>query len=153
MLHWKKILCPVDFSDTSREAVNVAVELARKFDASVKLLHVYAAPTYALPEGAIIPTPDELRAVTDDVERALDAWKTKAAAQGAPVATATAMGIPFVEILRFARDGACDLIVMGTHGRTGLRHALLGSVAEKVVRKSPCPVLTIRPPNWRFELP
>ena len=62
-------------------------------------------------------------------------------------------GEPFVEIIRRARKDSVDLIVMGTHGRTGLDHVLFGSTAEKVVRKSPCPVLTVRLPGRRFSMP
>ncbi|HWM86759.1 MAG TPA: universal stress protein, partial [Kofleriaceae bacterium] len=69
------------------------------------------------------------------------------------VGTNISQGVPFAEVVREAREGGFDLIVMGTHGRTGLRHALIGSVAEKVVRKAPCPVLTVRPPGQEFERP
>ncbi len=72
---------------------------------------------------------------------------------GFPVMTEVQMGRPFIEIIRYAREKKIDLIVLGTHGRSGLKHVLLGSVAERVVRKAPCPVLTIRHPEHEFVMP
>jgi nucleotide-binding universal stress UspA family protein len=87
-----------------------------------------------------------LQDLADQAEAHLVAWKGEAEALGAgTVATAKSVGEPASEIAEVARRGGFDLVVVGTHGRTGLRHALLGSVAERVVRKVACPVLTVRP--------
>ena len=74
-------------------------------------------------------------------------------AEGKLVVRATAQGTPFLEIIRYAKEKDIDMIVMGTHGRSGLVHMLMGSVAEKVVRKAPCPVLTVRPEGHKFVMP
>jgi nucleotide-binding universal stress UspA family protein len=142
----REILCPVDFSDESREALHFGVELARLFGARLTLFNVYQMPGYALPEGVVLAGPEVLNELVDSIESDLRAWSDEARGLGAgEVAWETALGTPANEIERFARDHAIDLIVIGTHGRTGLRHVLLGSVAEKVVRHAPCPVLTVRP--------
>jgi nucleotide-binding universal stress UspA family protein len=126
------ILVPVDGSLASIAALDHAVALANDYDARLDVLHV-------------IPPTDPLSpAVRVEVERAVDA--AIACAQsllGARVTRQIAIGDPVREIVERARDGF-DLIVMGTHGRTGRLHELLGSVAESVVRNAPCPVLTIR---------
>ncbi len=142
MIKIDKILCPIDFSDASRGALRYAVDLAQKFGASLTLLHVYQVPGYTLPEGMVVAGPATLTELAAEVDAALAEWKTEAASLGcADARTATAMGSTHAEIVN-AADGF-DLIVMGTHGRKGIRHALLGSVAEKVVRGARCPVLTL----------
>ena len=143
---WKRICCPIDFSGPSRDAVRVAAELSRRFDAEVRLLHVFQVQVYSLLDATVFPTTRMLRQMLDRVDSLLAHWEQEAEQFGArKVLTAKAEGVPHVEIVRFAREGKCDLIVMGTHGHTGVKHALIGSVAEKVVRTSDCPVLTIRP--------
>jgi len=121
------------------------VPLAQKLGASLTLLHVYQAPGLALPDGLAIGGPEELATVAREVDAAMQRWLTDARALGAAdVKVDTAIGGTAAEIERYAGDGGYDLIVMGTHGRTGLAHALLGSTAEKVVQRAPCAVLTIR---------
>jgi nucleotide-binding universal stress UspA family protein len=145
-LEWKKILCPVDFSPASRDALQVAVEVARRFGSELTLFHAYPLPGYTLPEGTVLPSPDMLQVLAEQAERHLAEWRKIAAEMGATsVSTAKAVGEPAAEVLEFARQGGFDLLVVGTHGRTGLAHALLGSVAERVVRRCPVPVLTVRP--------
>jgi nucleotide-binding universal stress UspA family protein len=145
-LEWKKILCPVDFSAASRETLDVAAELSRRFGAELTLFHAYPLPGYTLPEGTVLPRPQMLQELADQTDRHLAEWKDLARSLGVPaVETAKSVGEPAAEIVEFAQHGAYDLIVMSTHGRTGIAHALLGSVAERVVRRSPVPVLTIRP--------
>jgi nucleotide-binding universal stress UspA family protein len=143
-MDWRKICCPIDFSDCSKEALAIASDLARRFSGELLLLHVYQAPSYALPEGYVLSAPEALRAVSEDVTRRLNEWERMAQAQGVAVTTEARMGVPYAEIIAYAKKIACDLIVMGTHGRTGLQHAFVGSVAERVVRIAPCPVLTVR---------
>jgi universal stress protein A len=143
----RKILVATDFSGSAREALFFAVELAQRFQASLAVLHVYQAPSLPIPT---YPTPPpsmvaELAKLLDEIDRALAALRSEIRERGGPeVATLTAEGTPVREILQELRDGEYDLLVVGTHGRTGFRHALLGSVAEKVVRSAPCPVLTVR---------
>jgi nucleotide-binding universal stress UspA family protein len=86
-------------------------------------------------------------------EEAMSKFVTEETRKEVEVETAISQGTPFLEILKFAKDKEIDLIVIATHGRTGLRHVLFGSVAEKVVRKSPCPVLSIRHPEHEFVMP
>jgi nucleotide-binding universal stress UspA family protein len=151
---FRKILVPVDFSAHSEEALRVSGELARTFDATVTLVNVFQIPIYALPEGAFIALPSAYAEATLEAGKQLEAVAAAARAVGMiAVETKVLEGIAFREIVRFACDGAFDLIVMGTHGRTGIKHALLGSVAEKVVRKAPCAVLTVRLAGHTFEHP
>ncbi len=145
-LEWKKILCPVDFSDASRSALQVASELARRFDGEVTVFHAYPLPGYTLPEGTVLPASGMLQELADQTDALLARWKAEAIADGAPrVSTEKAVGEPASEIVAAAEDGKFDAIVVGTHGRTGLAHVLLGSVAERVVRRAPMPVITVRP--------
>ncbi len=138
-----KILCPVDFSEASREAMEIAADMARKLESSLTLLHVIQLPSIALPDGAYyIPSTD----VGPEIDETLAEWRKDVIVRGVHVVhTQRAIGIPHDEILKFAEEGGYGLIVLGTHGRTGLDHLLIGSVAEKVVRRAPCPVLTVRP--------
>jgi nucleotide-binding universal stress UspA family protein len=143
---WKTICCPVDFSDASRAAMEVAADLARRGGASLTLLHAYPVPGYTFPDGSVVASPRMLQELADQSARHLGEWKKQAEALGAPdVRVETVVGEPAAEIVAFARDRKVDLLVLGTHGRTGIEHALMGSVAERVVRKARCPVLTVHP--------
>lgn len=145
-LEWKKILCPVDFSDASRSALQVACELARRFEGEVTVFHAYPLPGYTLPEGTVLPATGMLQELAEQTDALLERWKAEALADGAPrVSTDKAVGEPAAEVVAFAEDGKFDVIVVGTHGRTGFAHMLLGSVAERVVRRAPMPVITVRP--------
>ena len=145
---WKKILCPIDFSDASRTALETAADLARRHGASLTLFHAYPVPGYTCPDGSFVASTKMLEELADQARRHLDEWKGIATGLGlTSVDAATAVGEPAYEICAYAKDKAIDLVVVGTHGRTGLTHALMGSVAERVVRKAPCPVLTVRPPK------
>jgi nucleotide-binding universal stress UspA family protein len=145
---WKRICCPIDFSDASRGAMEVAADLARRFGADLVLLHAYPIPGYTFPDGSVVASPKMMQDLADQAQRHLEEWRVEAERLvGAPRVTAeTAVGEPAVEILAAARSRGADLVVMGTHGRTGLQHALMGSIAERVVRRAHCPVLTVRPP-------
>lgn len=141
---YRKILCPIDFSETSHAAMRAAIDLAKAESASLTLVHVYQAPVVDFP--GYIADARVLAEVASAAETALSKWKHEAVQAGAPgVDTAAAMGVPWDHIVRMAKDGHYELIVIGTHGRTGLRHVLVGSVAEKVVRHAHCPVLVVRP--------
>ena len=147
MVNLRKVLCPIDFSDTSRVALEYAVDLSTRLGAELTLLHVYQAPGYAMPEGlgVVMAGPEEMAAVVSGVEDQMKQWKADGQTMGATrIATETALGGTHAEIVRVATVGGHDLIVMGTHGRTGIGHALLGSTAEKVIRHAPCPVLVVQ---------
>jgi universal stress protein A len=142
-----RILVPVDFSPHSEKAVRYATILANRCGARVSLLHVVEDPfvTGAWQAEAFVPNLPEL---LDDLRKAaqthIGALKARLAAQGFAVETSVITGPTARSIVEQATAGAFDLIVMGTHGRTGLSHALLGSIAERVVQKATCAVLTVR---------
>ena len=154
MAPFRKILVPLDFSRCSDDALEAACELSKRFDAPITLLHAYVIPTYPLPEGYVMASAETVAEVLSKTKEAMDRYRGRAEALGAiGVEVLMTEGPAFAEIIRVAREKSIDLVVMGTHGRTGIRHALLGSVAEKVVRKAPCAVLTIRDREHRFEKP
>lgn len=143
---WKKVLCPIDFSDPARAAMKAAVDICRQFGAELTLFHAYTLPGYTLPEGSVVASPKMLQELSDQAEAHLAEWGRSAEALGAPrVTIGKSIGEAAIEITELAREKGFDLIVVGTHGRTGIRHALLGSTAERVVRRAGCPVLTIHP--------
>ena len=145
MLAFKRILVPVDFSSCSGEAIRVGAELSTRFAAELCIVHVYEPAHYALPQGFPLYTPGQLENLLGVYARQLEAAKQDAEAAGAlRVQTQQLQGVVATEIVGYAKEHGFDLIVMGTHGRTGLQHALVGSVAEKVVRRAPCSVLTVR---------
>ena len=140
-----KIMCPVDFSPGSRLALVAAAELARDANASLVLAHVWEPSQWAVGSELTL-SPDAIQSMVDFEEAELAKWKTHARELGVKeIATRFLTGAAWDQIVSAARDDrAIDLIVMGTHGRTGLKHVLLGSVAEKTVRHAPCPVLVVR---------
>jgi nucleotide-binding universal stress UspA family protein len=149
----RRILVPVDFSALADVAFEYALGLAQRLDAKLLLLHVFQVPAFAYPD-ASVPLPAETLLEAEHMARSsLDKLLKRAEAASVPASPLLLEGAAFVEIIRAARSEGADLIVMSTHGRTGLRHALLGSVAEKVVRKAPCPVLVVRSPGATFEPP
>lgn len=140
-----RILVPTDFSDCARRALEYSAELASKLSASVVLLHVYMPPIVYMPEG-VWTLPDAMIDVRNDLEQALNKLAVQARELGVrQVDTAVIEGDPAHQVVKHAEKERCDLIVMGTHGRGALKHLVLGSVAEKVVRRASCPVLTVGP--------
>jgi len=147
MRPFRRMVVLVDFSAHSAAAVRYATDLSRRYEAALDLLHVFQPTTYVLPEGYVVPTASQLEAVLISLEAQLAETKRAAEQAGARnVQTKLLQGGVATEILRFAKERECDLIIMGTHGRTGLKHMLLGSVAEYIVRVAPTPVLTVRAP-------
>ena len=145
MTPFKKILVPVDFSGCSAEAVRAGAELAQRFDAELVVVHVFEPILYTTPDGYPFLMPEQIESLLADYAKALERAKLDAQAAGAKrVQVQELQGFAASEIIAHATRGGFDLIVLGTHGRTGIKHALLGSVAEKVVRTAPCPVLTVR---------
>jgi len=148
MIKLKKILCPLDFSENSQEALQYAMHLMLKDDdATLYLVHVvdsrvfdYSGPMY---EQEVPLMKVELdQSTREQLEKKLLAEVPEEIQNR--VETTILFGVPFLEIIMAARDKNIDLIVIGTHGRTGLAHMIIGSVAEKVVRKAPCPVLSVK---------
>ena len=141
----KRILVPVDFSSESRAALWRATELAAALGASVDVLHVLDLPEARhMATEFYVPLPPEYREeLHRGAQKHLDEWLSTANVPAA-VHRDLAEGKPSAEIVDYARNHADDMIVIGTHGRGGVSHLLLGSVAEKVVRSAPCPVLTVR---------
>ncbi len=147
MLTLKKILCPIDFSDLSLNALTFAVDLASKFQAELHLLHVFEGfDTLSLnPELAMGPMPEWLPKLRQLCHEKLAALPSAELAARCPaIVRADREGPAIHEILSYAAHEKFDLIVLATHGRTGLKHLLMGSVAENIVRCAKCPVLTIR---------
>lgn len=142
----RTILCPVDFSATSEEAARYAVGLAGAVGAErIVFLHVFQPPIYPLPEaaGALLDARAQ-KAIKDHFRRELDGLAGRHSGHGIAVEAKLVEGFPHPAIVDTAADLEADMIVLATHGRTGLSHFLLGSVAEKVVRTSPIPVCTVR---------
>jgi universal stress protein A len=135
----RHILAPTDFSAPASQAVTAAYELAQTFGAKLSLLHVIEVPAYAIE--VALPLEDLER----DARRELARLLPEADAAHVEVTRLVNMGVPYQRIVETATTEQVNLIVMATHGRTGLSHLVLGSVAERVVRLAPCPVLTIRP--------
>lgn len=139
---YRRILVPTDGSEGSNAAVAHAIELASTFDAEVHGL-------YVVNSGAVPTTDVEAREqLFEEIERrgeaAVDEVASAGAEAGVDVVTSVVSGVPYERILDYVDDEGVDLVVMGTHGRTGLRHTLLGSVAERVVRHADVPVMVVR---------
>lgn len=147
----KRILVPVDFSGNAARALQYAHGLALKFDATLHLIHVCEVPsmlTASMDAYAIVYS-DWSQRLGDEAERELT--KIKTGLPGVTVTTEVLFGQPAMAIVEDATDNHADLIVMGTHGHGLLLHALMGSVAERVVRTATCPVLTVREPKLQKE--
>jgi nucleotide-binding universal stress UspA family protein len=145
--NFARILVPVDFSPTSESAIDYARELAARFDAEIELLHVVEDPIVSgawEPDASYLTIPELLDRFVEEGERRLGDIKNRLRNGGITVDTRVVTGAPARGILHTAQEDGCDLIVMGTHGRTGLSHMLMGSVAERVIRTAVCPVLTVR---------
>jgi nucleotide-binding universal stress UspA family protein len=141
---FKKILCAVDFSDPSRDALRAAADLARTAGVPLVLIHVWQPPLWTTDYGIQLPN-DALLETRHTEESKLASWQAEAHQLGArDVTTRLVRGVPWDEIVGAARDDkAIDVVVLGTHGRTGLQRALIGSVAERVVRHAPCTVMVV----------
>jgi nucleotide-binding universal stress UspA family protein len=145
----KRILVPVDFTEYSNRALDFAAQIARPFKAKIRLLHVIEQFTYSVTD--TIQVVDHYPALKTIAEPLLKSLETNLKKKGIAVDSQIQSGRPYMAILEQARKGRPDLIVMGTHGRTGVQHLVMGSVAERVVRLAPCPVLTVRGRPTRAE--
>ena len=150
-----RILVPVDLMEGSRSIVDYAIALGRPFNASIELLHVWEPPQYATPDLLVaapgwIPQPVDKEAL-DSTREALAKFVASLEYPGAAGSTGTftqmlVRGEPSAAVLQVAESGGFDLIVMGTHGRRGLPRLLMGSVAQRIVSRAHCPVLTLHVP-------
>lgn len=150
----KTILFPTDFSQGARAAMDHAVSLAQDYDA--KLILLYVIQDISIAEW-YIPSSLSVTDLVEDMQKSawkeMDKWGREAAGKVKDTEKQVVRGVPFVEIIRTAKERNADLIVIGTHGRTGIDHMLFGSTAEKVVRKAGCPVLTVRVAGKEFKMP
>ena len=156
MIQLNRILVPTDFSDFSRPAVDYGCAIASRFESELHILHVVPDPALLIPEAGMFSVEamqaqsEELarRALVQLAELPGGGWDN-----GQPIHREVRVGTIFMEIIDYARATDIDLIVIGTHGRSALMHVLMGSVAERIVRKSPCPVLTVKPEGHQFVMP
>ncbi len=149
----KTILFPTDFSNGARAAMDHAISLAKDYNA--KLILLYVIQDISIAEW-YIPSSISVTDLVEDMQKSawneMEKWNAEVAAQVKDVEKMVVRGVPFVEIIKTAKGKNVDMIVIGTHGRTGIDHMLFGSTAEKVVRKSPCPVLTVRIAGKEFKM-
>lgn len=144
MLPFRKVLCPTDFSPASRMSVAAAAEVAAHFRADLCLVHVVpVVPPLPPDPNYVFEVPEYERALHADADRQLRALTDELAGRSFNVTTIVGHGDPGSEIVRIAKGEQVDVIVLATHGSTGWRHAMFGSVAEKVVRLAHRPVLTV----------
>lgn len=149
-LRLKKILVPVDFSEFSAKAITYALRFAEQFHATLVLVHAVEPVRY--PESILIPPAMEVtnQARQTHARDRLNGFAAQYVPREIACETVVRLGQPFSEITATARELDVDLIVIATHGHTGLKHLLLGSTAERVVRLAPCPVLTVREREHEF---
>jgi nucleotide-binding universal stress UspA family protein len=150
----KTILFPTDFSNGARAAMDHAISLAKDYQA--KLILLYVIQDISIAEW-YIPSSISAGELVEDMQKSawqeMDKWIAEVSKQVKDVEKMVVRGVPFVEIIQTAKERNADLIVIGTHGRTGIDHMLFGSTAEKVVRKAACPVLTVRIAGKEFKMP
>jgi nucleotide-binding universal stress UspA family protein len=155
MIALKTILVPTDFSISSEVALKYARAFAEQFDASLHVLHVLEDPLIypATMEWYPPPTMNYRQDMEKSAHERLESWLPSVEREELRAKLVVLWGSPFVEIIRYAKAERIDLIVMGSLGLGPVGHMLMGSVAEKVVRKAPCPVLTVRHPEHEFVMP
>ena len=140
----KHILVPTDFSEYADDALDYAIALAQKLQARLTLLHAVETTPLEVAESATQRPPSYWQELGTGTEQSMEEFLKRLHDVGLQGETLIVHGVPFQAIIDTAKDKGADLIVMGTHGRTGLTHVLMGSVAERVVRMAPCPVLVTR---------
>ncbi|MFO0426487.1 MAG: universal stress protein [Planctomyces sp.] len=156
MIRLKRILVPTDFSEYSRPALQYGCAIAERFGSELHVLHVVPDAAMLVPE-AYSFSAESIQAQSDimieNAQKQLDELPGDLFSGATPVVRQVRTGPAFLEILDYAKSSEIDLIVIGTHGRSGLMHVLMGSVAERVVRKASCPVLTVKPEGHQFVMP
>jgi len=153
------ILVPVDFSEYTGAVVKYASFLADKLGSSIRLLHVIQLLHISEAVNwmdTVMPTAAEgglSKQIIESSQKQLDKLKEDCRQNGIEAETSVVEGVPFIEIVNAVEECDADMVVMGSHGRTGVSHLLMGSVAEKVVRRASCPVLCIKPEGFKWEMP
>ncbi len=137
------ILVPTDFGEAAGCALDYAIELAKKFGAEVVILHSFEIPLIGFPDGAMVATAELTSRIVESAQEALDKAVLARKGSGVTVRAILKQGDPWQMVLATIQETGAGMVVMGTHGRKGLPRALLGSVAEKVVRTAPVPVLIV----------
>jgi nucleotide-binding universal stress UspA family protein len=144
MAELRRILVPTDFTETSQHALEWAITLAGRLGASITVMHSYEIPIAGFPDASIVATPDLAARISEASQEALDKAVDAHRDRGIPLDALLREGVAWEEINAVAEEIDADLVVIGTHGRRGLARALLGSVAEHVVRTGRRPIVTIR---------
>ena len=151
MINLKRILVPTDFSESARLALRYGVSFAREYQAELTLLHVVETVAVGYASDLFpVPMAEVFQEIAGYARSELDKLAREAREQGVTVVEKVVQGKPAAEIMRVAREDTIDVIVLGTHGKGVLDHALFGSTTERVVRKAPCPVLTCRLSEHEF---
>lgn len=147
----KKILVPIDFSDNSKKALRYAIPFAQQFNASLILMYIVEPTIYPSDFGfGQVGFPDVEKELHEKAISEMSALIESVVPAALKSETKVGSGIPFVEITTYAKEEDVDMIIVATHGRTGVEHILFGSTAEKIIRKAPCPVLVVRSEEHDF---
>jgi nucleotide-binding universal stress UspA family protein len=147
----KKVLVPTDFSDGARQALRYGMSFAKEYGAELLLLHVVENLTVGYASDLFpVPMAEVFQEISGYAKNELAKLGEEARARGLTVQEQVVQGKPSAEIIRFASEHEIDVIVLGTHGKGMLDQALFGSTTERVVRRAPCPVLTVRKPEHEF---
>jgi nucleotide-binding universal stress UspA family protein len=152
MIVVKKVLLATDFSDCAKTAQDYAAAFAEQFQAELHVLHVVVDTSLMVAEygAALTLPPDYLEQLKSQAKHGVDRIVSASVKRSGAGISAVRLGSPPLEIVKYAGEHGIDLIIIGTHGRGGFMHLLLGSCAERVVRKAQCPVLTVRPAGHQF---
>ncbi|MGE5125283.1 MAG: universal stress protein [Betaproteobacteria bacterium] len=151
MIKLKKVLLPTDFSDSARHALRYGMSFAKEYGAELVLLHVVENLTVGYASDLFpVPMAEVFQEISGYAKTELAKLGEEARSRGLTVREEVVQGKPSAEIIRFASENEVDMIVLGTHGKGMLDQALFGSTTERVVRRSPCPVLTVRPAGHEF---
>jgi len=143
MAEFRNILVPTDFTEPSEHAIDWAIQMASRLGSSITLMHAYELPIVGLPDATLIAPAEVASRIADASRKALDSALERHKDRGVRIAIVLRQGVAWQEINRVADEIDADLVVLGTHGRTGLARTLLGSTAEKVVRSAHHAVATI----------
>ncbi len=151
MIKLKKVLVPTDFSDGARQALRYGMSFAKEYGAELWLLHVVENLTVGYASDLFpVPMAEVFQEISGYAKSELAKLSEEARGRGLSVQQEVVQGKPSAEIIRFASEHEIDVIVLGTHGKGMLDQALFGSTTERVVRRAPCPVLTVRQPEHEF---
>ena len=152
MIVLKKVLLATDFSECAKTAEEYAAAFADQFQAELHVLHVVVDTNWMATDfgAALALTPDHFEEMQKSAKRAIDKIVVESVKRGGPGIGVVRLGDPPLEVVKYASEYGIDLLIVGTHGRGGVMHLLLGSCAEKVVRTAQCPVLTVRPAGHQF---